>query len=140
MSRTKSDKIEFYGVRLLVRDFRKSWHFYRDRVGLTPLQGSGEPPYGEFVWKKGVVLSIFDRKLMASAVGLTAGRYAGKNVGRSAVILEVKDVDRFAAQLRRRKVRLLQRPTDRPEWGLRTIHFQDPDRYLVEVHSRLRRG
>jgi lactoylglutathione lyase len=129
----------FYSVRLLVRDFSKSFHFYRDRLGLTPAKGHGKPPYGEFVWNGKPFLALFDRKLMARAIGLASGRYSEKNSGRSALILEVEDVDRFAAQLRRRKVRLLKGPTDRPEWGLRTIHLQDPDGYLVEINSRPRR-
>ncbi|MGD0588366.1 MAG: VOC family protein [Thermoplasmata archaeon] len=126
-----------YCVRLLVRDFRKSWHFYRDRLGLTPMKGHGQPPYGEFVDKDRAVLAIFDRKVMAKAVGLSPGRYSSKNVGRSTVIFSVKDVDRFAQLLRRRRVRLLRGPTNRPDWGLRTIHFQDPDGYLVEVYSAI---
>jgi len=135
---SKPSPVELYGVRLLVRDFRKSWHFYRDRIGLTPVKGHGEPPYGEFISKGRVIVSLFDRKSMAKAVGLSAGRYSLKNVGRSAVIFSVKDVDHFAAQLRRRKVRLLSEPTNRSDWGLRTIHFQDPDGYLVEVYSRIK--
>ena len=126
-----------YCTRLLVQDFQKSWHFYRDRLGLTPMKGHGHPPYGEFVSQGRAVLAIFERKRMADAVGLSAGRYSLKNVGRSAVIFSVKDVDRFAKILRGRKVRLLRGPTNRPEWGLRTIHFQDPDGYLVEIYSRI---
>jgi lactoylglutathione lyase len=140
MARSLSVGLEFSNVRLLVRDFRKSYHFYRDRLGLTPVRGHGEPPYGEFEWKGKPLLGLFDRRLMASAVGLAPGRYAEKNVGRSAVIFEVDDVDRVAARLRRRKVRLLKGPTDRPEWALRTIHLRDPDGYLIEIYSRLRRG
>ncbi|MGP8077033.1 MAG: VOC family protein [Thermoplasmata archaeon] len=137
MSGTHADTPTVYCVRLLVRDFRKSWHFYRDRLGLTPMKGHGQPPYGEFVDKGRAMLAIFDRKLMAKAVGLSAGRYSSKNVGRSTVIFSVEDVDRFAQLLRRRKVRLLRGPTNRRDWGLRTIHFQDPDGYLVEVYSAI---
>jgi lactoylglutathione lyase len=139
MTGKRTDVPTVYCVRLLVRDFRKSWHFYRDRVGLTPNKGHGLPPYGEFVSKDKAMLAIFDRKLMASAVGLSPGRYSSKNVGRSTLIFSVEDVDRFARVLRRRKVRLIRGPTNRPDWGLRTIHFQDPDGYLVEVYSGIPR-
>jgi len=139
MVRSPLPGLEFSRVRLLVRDFRKSYHFYRDRLGLTPVKGHGEPPYGEFEWKGQPLLALFDRKLMASAVGLAPGRYAEKNVGRSAIVFEVKDVDRVATLLRRRKVRLLRGPTNRPEWGLRTIHLRDPDQYLIEIYSAIPR-
>jgi len=139
MAKPRPLRLEFSRVRLLVRNFEKSWHFYRDRLGLAPVKGHGEPPYGEFAWEGRPLLAIFDRKLMASAVGLASGRYSEKNVGRSTVIFEVKDVDRLAVHLRRRRVRLLRGPTDRPEWGLRTIHLRDPDGYLIEIYSELPR-
>jgi catechol 2,3-dioxygenase-like lactoylglutathione lyase family enzyme len=131
-----NSRIQVYCVRLLVRDFAKSWHFYRDRLGLTPVKGHGQPPYGEFLWRGKLQLALFDRRIMASAVGLASGRYSKKNVGRSALIFRVNNVDRFAALLRRRRVRLLQGPTNRPDWGLRTIHLRDPDGYLIEIFSR----
>ena len=85
------------------------------------------------------MISIFERPRMAKAVGLAPGRYDPRSTGRSALILEADDVDEVARVLRRRKVRLLRGPTDRPEWGLRTIHFRDPDGYLIEVFSGLKR-
>src|SRR5271157_973990 len=138
MARSRPSQLGFSQARLLVNDFPKSWHFYRDRLGLTPAPGHGEPPYGEFTWNGQPLLALFDRKLMATALGLAPGRYSKKNVGLSALIFEVKDVDQAARQLRRRSVRLVRGPTDRPEWGLRTLHLFDPDGNVVEVYSRLR--
>lgn len=138
MARPRSPELEFSQVRLLVSDFRKSWHFYRDRLELTPAKGHGEPPYGEFTWNGQPLLALFDRKLMATAVGLGRGRPSKKSVGLSAVVFEVKDVDQVARRLRSRTVRLFRGPTDRPEWALRTIHLFDPDGNLVEIYSRLR--
>jgi lactoylglutathione lyase len=83
------------------------------------------------------VVSLFDRTLMARATGLTSGRYPAAHVGRSALVFEVKDVDAVAARLRRQKVRLLQGPTDRPEWRLRTLHLRDPDGYRIEIYAPL---
>jgi predicted enzyme related to lactoylglutathione lyase len=138
MARARRAELEFYSVRLLANDFRKTWHFYRDRVGLVPAPGHGEPPYGEFVWRGRPLLAVFDRTVMARSVGLLPGRSSVRNVGGAAVVLEVADADREAARLRRRGVRLLRGPTDRSEWGLRTVHFLDPDGHLVEVNSRPR--
>lgn len=138
MKPSRGDPLQFYGVRLLVKNFDKSWRFYRDILGLVPLKGHGRPPYGGFVSRNRGVLAIFDRALMAKAVGLAPGRYPPGCVGKSSVIFEVKNVDAVAARLRRRGVRLLKDLTDRPEWGLRTIHLRDPDGYLVEIYSPLR--
>jgi len=139
MPRPGSDPLQFYGVRLLVSDFARSWRFYRDVLGLTPQKGHGEPPYGEFVRKNRSMVSLFDRKSMAKAVGLAPGRYPSAAVGRAALIFEVKDVDAVARRLRQQKVRLLKGPTDRPDWVLRTIHLRDPDGYLIEIYSPLSR-
>jgi catechol 2,3-dioxygenase-like lactoylglutathione lyase family enzyme len=129
------DPLQFSRVRILVKDFDKSWRFYRDRLGLTPAKGHGHPPYGEFVWNDRAIVSIFDRKLMAKAVGLDPGQYPVGCVGKSALIFEVKDVDGVAKRLRRRGVKLLQGPTARPDWNLRTIHLRDPDGYIIEIYS-----
>ena len=139
MRRTGADPLRFSRVRLLVKDFGRSWRFYRDVLGLTPVKGHGHPPYGEFVDGNRVLLSIFVRKEMAKAVGLEPGRYPRACVGRSALIFEVRDVDALAVRIRARGVRLLQGPTDRPDWRLRTIHLRDPDGHVIEVYSELRR-
>lgn len=138
MGASRTNPLQLYGVRLLVKDFKKSWRFYRDELGLTPVKGHGSPPYGGFVSKNRAVVAIFDRKLMAKAVGLDPGRYPLGCVGKSALIFSVKDVDAVSKRLRQRGIRLLKGPTDRPEWGLRTIHVRDPDGYLVEIYSTLR--
>ena len=124
-------------MRLLVKDFATSWRFYRDVLGLTPRKGHGAPPYGEFVQKGRTVVSIFDRSLMATAVGLVASKYSAAHVGRSAIIFAVKDVDATAKRLRRKGIPLLRGPTDRPDWMLRTVHLRDPDGYLIELFSPL---
>ena len=75
MGKTRPDPLQLHTVRLLVKDFDKSWRFYRDMLGLTPNHGHGQPPYGEFVAEGRPIVSIFDRKLMAEATGLASGRY-----------------------------------------------------------------
>ncbi len=134
----RAPKVEFSRTRLLVKDFDRSWRFYRDVLGLTPVPGHGQPPYGEFRPAAGAMVSLFERKEMAKAVGLGTGRYNPRFTGRSALILETADVDAFARWLKRKKVRILAGPADRPVWGLRTVHLQDPDGYLIELFSNMR--
>jgi lactoylglutathione lyase len=138
METSGSDPARFYGVRLLVNDFAASWRFYREGLGLIPQKGHGAPPYGEFVSKGRSVVSLFDRKLMSAAVGLPRGRNGRPSVGRVALVFEVPDVNTLARRLERRGVIVVQGPTDRPEWRLRTVHVQDPDGNLVEFCSTLK--
>ncbi|HXQ48332.1 MAG TPA: VOC family protein [Thermoplasmata archaeon] len=140
MATSGADSLQFYCVRLLVKDFARSWRFYRDLLGLIPRKGHGAPPYGEFVQKNRTVLSLFDRNLMAKAVGLPAGRSPAATLGRAALIFEVTDVDATARRLRRRGIRPLVEPTDHPDWGLRTLHLSDPEGHLIEIYSELRPG
>jgi len=137
MARRTRSELEFARTRILVADFRKSWKFYRDVLGLTPVKGHGEPPYGEFQSSAGAMVSLFDRSLMAKAVGLSPGRYDPKNTGRSLLVFSTRDVDEVARRLKRQRVRFVCGPTDREVWHLRTIHFRDPDGYLIEVYSDL---
>jgi hypothetical protein len=43
MKKSIADPIEFARVRLLAKNFDKSWKFYRDVLGLTPANGHGSP-------------------------------------------------------------------------------------------------
>ncbi len=135
MPKSPPPKLEFARTRILVSDFRKSWKFYRDVLGLTPVKGHGEPPYGEFDPGTGAMISLFEGKRMAEALGLAPGRYSPRYTGRSLLVFEAKDVDEVARRLRRKGVRLLRGPTERPAWQLRTIHLRDPDGYLIEIYS-----
>ncbi|HYK93836.1 MAG TPA: VOC family protein [Thermoplasmata archaeon] len=139
MPRADSARIRLYGPRLLVEDFGRSWNFYRDVIGLRPVRGHGTPPYGEFEFGKGAVLGLFDRGLMAEATGQLAVKHSSREVGPSMIVFEVGDVDQFAVRLRRKRVKWVRGPTDRPEWALRTLHLRDPDGNLVEIESRLDR-
>ncbi len=136
MARAPADA-QFAYTRILVSDFARSWRFYRDTLGLVPVKGHGAPPYGEFRSDSGAQVALFDRAFMADSLGLHPGRYNAKFTGRSLVVFSTRDLDAFARRLRRRRVRLLRGPTDRPAWMLRTIHLRDPDGYLLEVFSRL---
>ena len=39
---------QFSQIRILADDFARSWNFYKDGLGLTPVRGHGSRPYGEF--------------------------------------------------------------------------------------------
>ena len=128
---------EFANVRILARDFAASWRFYAEVLGLPKGMGDATGPYAEFLWDGEARLGLFDRKLMASAVGRPDERAPAATVGPFALILQAPDVDALHADLVRRGVPILQGPTDRPDWRLRTIHLLDPDGNVVEVYSAI---
>lgn len=118
-------RLEF--VRLLVADLSISLTFYRDVLGMTVRSEDGE----------NFTLALFRRDLMAAAVG-RAGLAPSAAVQDSFVlVIGTDDVDAAADRLRGLGMRLETDPTDRPDWGIRTLHLRDPDGHLVELNSPL---
>ncbi|HEV8049702.1 MAG TPA: VOC family protein [Thermoplasmata archaeon] len=126
--------IELNNPRILVRDFARSWAFYTGTLGLTPVFGDGSPPYGE-VGDKTHFVGLFSRSEMDKELGPPVATPRPDN--RISLVFEVTNVDAAHAHLVRLGVEILSGPTDRPAWGLRTIHFRDPDGNLIELFTRL---
>jgi lactoylglutathione lyase len=127
-------RIELNNPRILVRDFAKSWAFYTGTLGLAPAFGDATPPYGE-VGSKTHFVGLFSRSEMDGELGPPVTTPRPDN--RISLVFEVPDVDASHAHLVRLGVEILSGPKDRPAWGLRTIHFRDPDGNLIELFTRL---
>lgn len=128
--------IQLNNPRLLVRDFARSWAFYRETLGLGAAFGDGTPPYGE-VGDAEHFVGIFSRSAFDEVIG--PERAGTTDAERFLLVFEVADVDAEHARLTRLRVPLLTSPTDRPLWGLRTVHLRDPDGNVVELYTRLKR-
>jgi lactoylglutathione lyase len=128
--------IEMSHVRLLVSDFPTAFKFYRDVVGLEPLGQNENDVYADF--KAGpIYLGLFRQDLMAEAVGTESKPSQSNSQDKIAVIFSVGDVDETAEVLRSKGLVLETEPQDRAGWGLRTIHFRDPEGNLIEMYSAL---
>lgn len=127
--------MKFTHVRLLVDDMSASVRFYRDALGMTLATGGEDDAYTEFEASP-AVLSLFRKDLMSPLVG-TTGLPARASAQDGVLIwFAVEDVDALYAALTAKGLQFVAPPTDRPAWGLRTIHFRDPDGNLIEVgHS-----
>jgi lactoylglutathione lyase len=134
--KTQPPKIDLNNPRLLVRDFARSWTFYTKTLGLAPVSGDGTPPYGE-LGSSERFLGLFSRDAMDELIGPAASLTDAPD--KFSLVFEVPDVDRTLGELEKTDVPIEIGPTDRPDWGLRTIHLRDPDGNLVEVYSRLAR-
>ncbi|MBK8019931.1 MAG: VOC family protein [Chloroflexi bacterium] len=55
----------------------------------------------------------------------------------SLLVFEVDDVDQAVQSLQGKGVSFIAMPTDRPDWGMRTAHFRDPDGNLLEIFHPL---
>ena len=130
----KPPAIDLNNPRLLVLDFERSWKFYTRTLGLKPVSGDGTPPYGEAGSSERFV-GIFLRAAMDDLLGPALAGAGPKDA--VSLIFEVPDVDERFETLRAADVEILVAPTDRPLWGLRTLHLRDPDGNLVELYTRL---
>ena len=74
--------------------------------------------------------------------GREAAEAGGAAIGGSiqdavVLVLATKNVDAAANMLRAKGVALVSEPEDRPDWGIRTAHFRDPDGHLIEINCPL---
>jgi lactoylglutathione lyase len=126
--------IELNNPRILVRDFTRSWAFYTKVLGLAAVMGDGTPPYGE-VGNATHFVGLFLRSEMEPELGPPVTTPRPDN--RVSLVFEVPSVDAMHTHLVRLGVEILAGPTDRPMWGLRTVHLRDPDGNLIELFTRL---
>ncbi|HXQ94370.1 MAG TPA: VOC family protein [Thermoplasmata archaeon] len=127
--------IELNNPRILVRDFSRSFAFYTKTLGLTPVFGDGTPPYAE-VGDKTHFVGLFSRAEMNGELGPPIA--APRPDNRISLVFEVPNVDASHGHLVRLGIEILAGPTDRPAWGLRTVHLRDPDGNLIELFTRMR--
>jgi len=120
--------------RLLVTQFEACFHFYHDVMGFSYQAGDETGPYVEFNTGE-TLLALFDRGYMALVVGAGGKPRQADCQDRAALIFSVEDVDDAYRVLQVKGVRFLTEPKDRPDWGLRTAHFRDPDGNLIEIYS-----
>lgn len=131
------------GARLLVGDFGASFRFYRDVMGFTPTVGDEDDVYAEFDTGNlsgvgGATLALFQRELLADAIGTGALPLpAPGDQDTFMLTFLTENVDETARALGEKGALLVAPPQDRPDWGIRSVHFRDPNGYLVEISSPL---
>jgi len=122
--------------RLLVSDFRACFLFYRDVLELPVTWGEENGDYASY--RVGdAELALFQRQLMAAAVGTAAKPAQAECQDRVTLIFHVDNVDEVYWRLKDKGVTFINPPMDRPDWGIRAAHFRDPDGNLLEIYTDL---
>ncbi|MBI0583147.1 MAG: VOC family protein [Methanomassiliicoccus sp.] len=108
--------MKLISVRLMVDRFNECFRFYQDDLGLKVKWGELDGDYASFSLDGEGYLSIFRRELMARDV--RTGHLPADAVAqdRSAVILQVGDVDTVCRRVAERGVRFVNPPTDYPDY------------------------
>jgi predicted enzyme related to lactoylglutathione lyase/ADP-ribose pyrophosphatase YjhB (NUDIX family) len=132
------EKPKLTHVRLLVvSDFGDCFRFYHDVMGFEAMFGDESGPYADFD-AHSIKLALFKRDLMAQAIGAPNLSPRQMLQDTAALVFEVVDVESAMNQLEKRGAVFLTEPTDRPDWGIRTVHLRDPDGNLIELNEELR--
>ncbi len=129
--------MKFNNVRLLVKDYRKCFEFYTNKLGFEPLWDI-ENCYGAFKVANGIEgLAIFLSDYMAPVVGNTDKTQPVGCREKSMISFEVENVDETWRELQSRGVSFINEPTDMPGWGARVVHLRDPEENLIELYTPL---
>jgi catechol 2,3-dioxygenase-like lactoylglutathione lyase family enzyme len=129
--------VKFNNVRLLVRDYRKCFDFYTQKLGFEPLWDI-EECYGAFKVADGIEgLAIFLSDYMAPVVGNADEVQPVGGREKSMISFEVENVDETYGQLMVKGVSFINEPADKPGWGIRAVHLRDPEENLIELYTPL---
>ncbi len=129
--------MKFNNVRLLVKDYRKCFDFYTQKLGFEPLWDI-ENCYGAFKVADGIEgLALFLSDYMAPAVGNADEVQPVGGREKSMICFEVENVDKTYGELRAKGVSFVNEPVDMPGWGARVVHLRDPEENLIELYTPL---
>lgn len=133
----KLDSMKFNNIRLLVSNFDKCYHFYKNILGLECSFGAIGESYAHFKTGVETGLALFNADLMAQAVKNNYSFYKKEGIDNFALIFEVANLEDTVQKLVAQDVELVNPPSDMIDWGIRIAHFRDPDGNLLEIYSNL---
>jgi len=129
--------MKFNNVRLLVKDYKKCFEFYTEKLGLEAAWNL-EGCYASFKVAEGIEgLAIFVSDFMAPAVGNAEKTQPSGYREKSMISFEVENVDKTYQTFLEKGVDFINQPTDMPDWGMRVVHLRDPEENLIELFTPL---
>ncbi|MCL2738255.1 MAG: VOC family protein [Bacteroidales bacterium] len=130
--------MKFSNARLLVKDYKKCFTFYTEKLGLEPLWGDVDGCYASFKVAEGIEgFAIFVSDFMAPAVGNADKTQPSGYREKSMVSFEVENVDDTYQVFLTKGIDFINQPTDMPDWGMRVVHLRDPEENLIEFFTPL---
>jgi catechol 2,3-dioxygenase-like lactoylglutathione lyase family enzyme len=129
--------MKFNNVRLLVKDYKKCFEFYTEKLGLEAAWNL-EGCYASFKVADGIEgLALFVSDFMAPAVGNAEKTQPSGYREKSMISFEVENVDETYQTFLEKGVEFINQPTDMPDWGMRVVHLRDPEDNLIELFTPL---
>lgn len=114
---------------IMVRDFEKSFAFYRDTLEFQP--STVEKGFAAFdIGNK--TLALLDISMAAEMISEEAIQPSREFIPRSLFAVFLEDCDAEYERLKARGVPFIKAPVTQP-WGQRTAYFTDPDGNIWEI-------
>jgi catechol 2,3-dioxygenase-like lactoylglutathione lyase family enzyme len=130
--------MKFNNVRLLVKDYKKCFEFYTEKLGLEAAWNL-EGCYASFKVADGIEgLALFVSDLMAPTVGNAEKTQPAGYREKSMVSFEVENVDEAYQTFLEKGVDFINQPADMHEWGMRVAYLRDPEENLIELFTPLK--
>ncbi len=130
--------MKFNNIRLLVNDFDTCFNFYKDTLGLKCTWGELGDNFASFDIGIPSGLAIFKAELMNDAIN-NKSKVAANERDKFVIIIEVESVDKKYELLKKKKLKFMNEPKDMQAWGIRVVHFRDPENNLIELFSYLKK-
>ena len=123
-------------TRLLVRDLKACFLFYRDVLGFEVAVNDEKGGYAEL--KAGnVKLSLFNRQEMAEMIDNDHLPPHTESQDDVALIFVVPDLDEAYQQLQHKEAKFITPPMAKPYYGIKTAYLRDPDGTLIGLYQTL---
>ncbi len=130
--------MKFNNVRLLVKDFQTCFKFYTEQLGLEVAWGDENSGYASFKVIDGIEgLALFVSDWMAPSVGNEDKSMPTNCREKMMISFSVDDVDKTYTDLSEKGVKVINKPLDMPNWGMRVVHLYDPEENLIELYTPL---
>ncbi len=130
--------MKFSNVRLLVKDYKKCFKFYTEKLGFEPVWGDENGCYASFKVAEGIEgFALFVSDYMAPSVGNSDKTQPIDCREKMMVSFEVENVDDTYQVFLKKDIRFINEPTDMPDWGMRVVHLRDPEENLIEFFTPL---
>ncbi len=130
--------MKFSNVRLLVKDYKKCFKFYTEKLGFEPVWGDENGCYASFKVADGIEgFALFVSDYMAPSVGNSDKTQPIDCREKMMVSFEVENVDDTYQAFLKKDIRFINEPTDMPDWGMRVVHLRDPEENLIEFFTPL---